>query len=339
MTRVAIIGFGWWGKNIANLVLTSAKLKLAAIVEPAAGAADEYGRNHGIAIMSWEQALASDDVDAVILTSPHRFHESQIIEAAEARKHVFCEKPLAFTLESAARAMAVCLRQGVVLGIGHEKRFEPAMVLIRRVIARRELGALLHIESNWSHDKFLALPPDNWRLARSEAAVGPITATGIHLLDMAVCLGGQASQVYATNRSLATTFESGDTAASHVTFRTGVVAVVSAMLATPFYSRYTVFGSNGWIEVRDKAHVEAPTGWTVSRAGPNGRVETIDIAPMNPVIFNLERFAAAAAARSQGDYDVPLQEMLNTVAAFEALTRSAQSGCIESVPDVRVADL
>jgi predicted dehydrogenase len=339
MTRVAIIGFGWWGKNIADLVLTSAKMKLAAIVEPTAGAADEYGHNHGIAIMSWEQALASDDVDAVILTSPHRFHESQIIQAAEAGKHVFCEKPLAFTLESAARAMAVCIRQGVVLGIGHEKRFEPSMVLIRRVLSKGELGELLHIESNWSHDKFLALPPGNWRVAKSEAAVGPITATGIHLLDMAVSLGGEASQVYATNRSLATAFESGDTAISHVTFPSGVAAVVNAMLATPFYSRYTVFGTKGWIEVRDKTHVEAPTGWTVSRAGPDGRVETMDIEPMNPVIVNLERFAAAAAAASQESYDVPLQEMLNTVAAFEALTRSAQSGRTESVPYVRVADL
>ena len=339
MTRVAIIGFGWWGKNIANLVLTSAKMKLAAIVEPTAGAADEYAHDHGIAILSWAQVLASDDVDAVILTSPHRFHESQIVQAAEAGKHVFCEKPLAFTLESAARAMAVCISQGVVLGIGHEKRVEPAMVLIRRALAAGELGELLHIESNWSHDKFLALPPDNWRLARSEAAVGPITATGIHLLDMAVCLGGEASRVYATNRSLATAFESGDTAASHVTFSNGVVAVVSAMLATPFYSRYTVFGTKGWIEVRDKAHVEAPTGWTVSRAGPDGRVETTEIEPMNPVIVNLERFAVAAAARSQDDYDVPLQEMLNTVAAFEALTRSAQSGRIESVPHLRVAEL
>jgi hypothetical protein len=72
----------------------------------------------------------------------------------------------------------------------------------------------------------------------------------------------------------------------------------------------------------------------------DGRIETMEIGPMNPpVIVNLERFAAAAAAGSQESYDVPLQEMRNTVAAFKALTRSAQSGCIEPVPYVRVADL
>ena len=75
----------------------------------------------------YREMLADPGVEAVILTSPNHLHEEQAVAAAEAGKHVFCEKPLSLTGASAARIAAAAEAAGVTLGIGHERRFEPAM--------------------------------------------------------------------------------------------------------------------------------------------------------------------------------------------------------------------
>jgi predicted dehydrogenase len=334
MIRVAIVGLGWWGKTIAGLLKNSSVLRAVAAVEPAEAAGRAFCAEHGLRFeASLAQALDRDDIDAVVLTTPHRLHETQIEQAAAAGKHVFCEKPLALTAASAARSIAACQRHGVVLGVGHERRFEPPMLLIRQLLESGELGTLMQIEGNFSHDKFMALPADNWRLSRAEAALGPMTATGIHLLDMACSLGGGATRAYATCSNSVSGFGSGDSMACHLTLRTGAVATITAMLATPFFSRFAVFGSKGWMELRDRSHVEAPTGWIVTRSAGNDQPVVTQVPPATPVLDNLEHFARAIERgqaqghwQGQAAYPIPLQEMFATAAAFEATFASTLQG-------------
>ncbi|RYF74444.1 MAG: Gfo/Idh/MocA family oxidoreductase, partial [Comamonadaceae bacterium] len=181
VVNVAVIGLGWWGRIMVKSLAASDTVRVVAAVEPdaALGAplCAEFGIRH---FASYAEVLRDAEVHAVILTTPNRLHEQQIIEAAEHGKHVFCEKPLALSLASAERAVAACLRANVRLGIGHERRFEPPMLLVRQLIADGSLGRVLHIEGHFSQNKFLALPPDNWRLSLEEAGCGPMTATGIH---------------------------------------------------------------------------------------------------------------------------------------------------------------
>ncbi|MES2535512.1 MAG: Gfo/Idh/MocA family oxidoreductase [Pseudomonadota bacterium] len=336
MVHAAIVGLGWWGKIITKTLEASGKIRVIAAVEPNQEAGRAFCEQAGIRYYeNFEDVLGERDVDVVILTSPHRFHEEQIIKAASAGKHVFCEKPLALSLDAATRAVKACIAQDVRLGIGHERRFEPPMVLLQNLFRDGVLGELLQIEGNFSHDKFLALAPDNWRLSRAEAACGPMTATGIHLLDLSVSLGKGAREVYATNRSLVTGFESGDSLSSNISLSNGAVAAINANLATPFYSRFTVFGSRGWIEIRDKSHVEAPTGWTMLRSSASGQPTITDYPVASPVLTNLEAFADAVRG-TQKDYPVPLQEMLDTVAALEAVFESTLNGNIVHARSVNV---
>ncbi len=79
-------------------------------------------------------ALGSPDVDAVILCTPHRLHAEQIVAAAEAGKHVFCEKPLTTNVDEAKAAIEAVTAAGVQLGIGHERRFEPAVDRVARAV-------------------------------------------------------------------------------------------------------------------------------------------------------------------------------------------------------------
>lgn len=141
-----------------------------------------------------DAVLNDDAVDAVILCTPHKFHTEQIIDAAAHGKHVFCEKPLSASGEGARRAVDAITAAGLQLGIGHERRFEPAVVELRHAIVDGQLGTPLVFEGNFSQDKFLDLPAHNWRLSAVEAPVGPLSATGIHLVDLAISIFGRKDQ-------------------------------------------------------------------------------------------------------------------------------------------------
>jgi predicted dehydrogenase len=143
-----------------------------------------------------------------------------------------------------------------------------------------------------------------------------MTATGIHLLDLAVGVFGEAETVHASVRQLGSPLTNGDTLAALVTFKSGGHALISAILATPFAGRFAVYGSQGWAEVRDKTHPEAPEGWTLTSCLRGERPQSVDFAPASAVLHNLE---------------VPRSQMVANVSALEAIFRSARSGAIEPV--------
>jgi predicted dehydrogenase len=333
LLRVAVIGYGWWGKTIVATLQSSAFIKVEMVIEQEASvreAAKALGEKSGFTVSSsYEDAVSNPNVDAVILCTPHKLHSAQITAAAKAGKHVFCEKPLCLTLDDAIAAVAACKAAGVVLGIGHERRFEPAIMDVRKRIANGELGTILQIEGNFSQDKFFALPPDNWRLSKELAPCGPLSATGIHLVDLAIAILGPAESVLARLNTLASNFANGDSLAIMLGFKGGPTALISAILATPFDGRFTVYGSKGWIEIRDRTHPEDPTGWDISMVF-SGQEKAISFNEPHPTVrANLEVFAKGVLGISP--YPVSTDEMLANVSALESIMKSAETGQIEKV--------
>ena len=326
--NTAIAGLGWWGRTIVGTMRDSAAMRIVAATDPAPQAV-AFAAENGLRLVEFEAILGDPAIQAVVLCTPHSLHAAQIVQAAAAGKHVFCEKPLCLTRADAAAAIGACKAAGVVLGIGHERRFEPPILELRRMLEAGELGTLLQIEANFSQDKFLALPADNWRLSGAEAPAGPMTATGIHLLDLAVSMLGPAERVLANVRQLGSPLANGDTLGALVSFQSGANALLSAILATPFDGRFAVYGSLGWAEVRDKAHPEQPEGWTLTTAIRGQGRRTTEFAPAAAVRANLEAFAAAVSGGRA--YPVPPDQMLATIAAFEAIVQSSRSGGIEQV--------
>lgn len=327
---VAMVGLGWWGrKMVAVLGGAKAYIEVVRAVEPASGA-EEFCAANGLALSTdYAEALADPGVEAVILATPHSLHEEQIERAVAAGKHVFCEKPLAMTRAGAERAVALCRDAGLVLGMGHERRFEPPIAMILEAAADGRLGRVLQVEANFSHDKFLGLDPSNWRLNASQAPAAGMTATGIHLTDLSTRLLGPARDVRVACENLASEIPQGDTLSAHIRFHGGGTAYVSATLATPFVSRFAVFGTRGWIEVRDKAHVEAPAGWVVTSAWTGTPIEVREVAPAEPVRDNLVAFADAVRGRRA--YPITGEEMINNIAILESIIRSAGTGMVEAV--------
>jgi predicted dehydrogenase len=130
-------------------------------------------------------------------------------------------------------------------------------------------------------------------------------------------------------RQLGSQLVNGDTLGILVNFKSGGNALLGAVLATPFDGRFAVYGSKGWAEVRDKAHPEAPQGWTLT-VQLRGQQKTVrEYQPAKAVLANLEAFAEAASGGAP--YPVPQTEMIANVSALEAIFRSAQSGRVEQV--------
>jgi predicted dehydrogenase len=332
MIDAAIVGLGWWGRHLVDSLQGSSRsIRFVHAVDIVPDAAADFAAGHGLRLSGdLADALADPAVQAVVLTTPHAFHADQVAAAAKAGKHVFVEKPLALNAADAARAVEACRAAGVTLGVGHERRFEPALLEIKRMIAAGELGTIMHAEANFSHDSLAALDAGNWRLAPEHAPAAGMTAMGVHLTDSLIDMIGPVEHLYAETASQATGAPGGDVVSVLLRFECGATAFVNSILKTPFFMRLQVFGSDAWVEARDRVRPEAEglVDFTVRRAGEEP--ETRQIPAIDAARANLEAFAEAAAGGAP--YPIRQDEMVHNVAILEAIATSARSGQRQPVP-------
>ena len=331
MLKAAQVGLGWWGSQVTKVLRGSEKIEVVCGVDPAEQTGAKYTADHGLPVYTdYQQALKDPGVEAVILTVPHRLHEEAVVQAAAAGKQVFCEKPLSLSVQSARRMIEACDRAGVVLGIGHERRFEPAWEEIKRMADAGELGTILHMEAHWSHDRWLNMAADNWRGSKEEAPAAGWTGMGVHLSDMMLSLAGQVVEVQAHTAKRILAIPTGDVVSAHFRFADGTTAHIAALSATPDYARFAVFGSHAWIEARETQHVD-PGGTTHFYVRRRGDAEQTrrDFEPASPVRAGYEHWADAVAGRAT--YRFTNEQRLGNVAILEAVVRSAESGKPEPV--------
>ncbi|WP_420011557.1 Gfo/Idh/MocA family protein [Tateyamaria sp.] len=323
--RIAIAGFGWWGRHIAKRLEGHSGIRVVAVIEPASAAHPDI---HAVGLEPLDHiddALARDDVDAVILTTPNPVHEEQVIACAEAGKHVFCEKPLGLTAASARRSVAAVEKAGLQLGIGHERRFEPAMVSLKSAIEAGALGTIMHAEAAFSHDKLIGVPKDDWRTSKAVSPAAGMTAMGIHLTDLFISFFGRVKTVQAMtgNRSLG--WETGDVVTAQLGFEEGMTATLSAVLHTPHFIRMHVFGTKQWIEALNQSHPDTPGGMVDYRVAETGKdIRHHQLGWEDAVVHNLEAFAAAIAG--DAPYPFTTEQMVHNIEVLEAITRSAEDG-------------
>jgi predicted dehydrogenase len=321
MISAAVIGMGYWGPMVVqSLNGSSDKIRVTRAVDIEPDRAKEFCASRRIKLSaSLDDALGDKKIDAVVLCTPHSLHESQIAAAAAAGKHVFCEKPLALTKASAGRAVAACKAAGVTLGVGHERRFERPFVEIRRLAAAGDLGTLLHLEANFSHDKFVGRPAGHWRYSKSEGPSPPMTGMGIHLTDSFVALAGRVARLRAVSASPVPE-PPRNVIAIQLEFASGATGFVTAVSATPYYGRFTVLGSEGWAESTEDEHPERPVPNRLTFRPRGGEKSVTDFEPFDIVRANFEAFADAAEGRAA--YPISAAEMIHNAAILDAVGRS-----------------
>jgi predicted dehydrogenase len=325
MLKAAVVGVGWWGKQILTCLEDSQHIRVTHLVDVAPTPVASFAREHGVQLTaSFEQVLTDSAVEAVIVVTPHSQHESQVLKAVAAGKQVFCEKPLALSADSAQRILDACDQAGIVLGIGHERRFEPAMEYLLEAITGGQLGQILHLEANVSHNLFANADASNWRVSPKDAPAGPMTALGIHLTDLFVSFVGRPKSVQAKTAKVLQTMVGVDHVSAQIDFVSGATAAFSCLSSTPYHGRLAAYGTRGWIEVRENGNVDKGQPTDVVIADPEGKRTTKSHAATNTVLANFESWAQAT--RGRGTYRFTREQLLDNIRILEAIVSSAAEG-------------
>jgi predicted dehydrogenase len=208
---VGLIGTGFMGRAHA-LAFHNARttfdlpfnLKLVALADADAARAEQcatgwgFERSHG----DWQQLVSDPAVNLVAITTPNLLHFPMAMAALEAGKAVYCEKPLAVTLEQAREMQAAARKAGVVTRVGYNYQHNPIIGLAKQMIEGGELGRIVSFQGEFSED-FMGdgLSPWSWRCEEAHAG-GALADLGSHLLAMARYLLGDVDAVCADSQTV-----------------------------------------------------------------------------------------------------------------------------------------
>ena len=200
--RAGVIGTGFIGPvHIEALKRLGVQVTAICGSTKSAGAtAAQWGIPEIYGDYNYRALIASPNVDVIHITSPNKVHVEQALAALAAGKHVVCEKPLGMTSRETARVVkAVARPGGPVFAVNYMCRFFPAVLQMRALVQRGDLGRIIHVQGHFFQDWLLHDTDYNWRLLASEGgklrAVGDI---GTHWVDaVSFILGTKVESVFA----------------------------------------------------------------------------------------------------------------------------------------------
>jgi len=332
--RAAIVGLARWGRAlVTSMQGKSAEFSFVRGHTRTRASAQDFCRAHGVPLVdSYEQILADPEIDAVVLATPHSLHESQIVAAAAAGKHIHVEKPITLDRATADRAVAAARKAGVVLAVGYCRRFHPSVVEVRQRLAQGWLGRVVAMVAQHTTSTAQFIAPDNWRAAPEEAPGGALTAVGVHALDHMIEFAGRVRDVRCvTARTIPG--PSDDTTTVMLRFESGATGLIFCSVATATNFSFTLYGSKGLAEI-SRPNLEALRFVSTSDAPPTGAV----LAPPDERhehagfdMLSAELTAFARAIRERKPYPVPIEDVLHGMSVFDALVQAARSNQIVKV--------
>lgn len=321
--RVGIVGLGRWGQRLVTAVQDEGRPR-GDLIQVVAGhtrspdKARTFIREHGIRLFdSYHELISSGDIDAVLIASPHGQHADQAMAAAAAGLHVYVEKPLALDLVSATRVVSLCQERDRLLAVGFNRRFLPAYQRLQELVKSGALGRILHVQGNFSGSFGMTYTPDVWHADRAQTPAGGMTLMGVHTLDCLIGLAGNVTGLRARSRRQHLEIDMDDTTDVTLEFEGGQTGYLSTLTATASHWGLQVFGTKGWAQMTDQDSL------TVSML--RGPSDTLRFCGGDPERAELETFARSVLDRTR-TYPVPLTDVLNGIAALDAIRTSIASG-------------
>jgi predicted dehydrogenase len=267
--NVALIGYAFMGRAHSNAYrqvgrfftpkyLPRMKVLCGRTPAGVTAAAEQLGWEE--TATDWRDVVGRKDIDIVDIATPGDSHAEIAIEAAQAGKVVFCEKPLANTVKEAEKMLAAVRKAGVLHMICHNYRRAPAVMLARQLIEEGKLGTLYHYRGTYLQDWANPSVPLVWRLRKEAAGSGALGDIASHSLDLARFLVGEIAEVtgaletFVKERPLPDNPKKkgkvtvDDASASVVRFANGALGTIEASrFATgrKNYNRFEINGSKG----------------------------------------------------------------------------------------------
>ena len=278
-----------------------------------------------------------EDVDVVDICTPTFLHHEMVLRAAQAGKHILCEKPLSLTVEQGREMVSACRRAGVKLLVGHVVRFFPEYAAAKTMVQSGQIGrpAVLHLGRKSFHPKKAA---DNWFLDEEKSG-GMIQDLMIHDFDYARWIAGDVERVFAKSIRGSGHDLPGDHALAILTHKNGTISHIEGSWAYPpphFKTEFEIACADGLIIHNSDA--AAPNGLYLKKAGDE---EAQDVAlpssqlAESPYTTQIKAFYHALVE----DAEVPItaEDGLAAVQIARAAIESARTGAaiaLEPLPEV-----
>lgn len=299
--RIGLIGAGRIGRVHAQAITTQIpEARLTMVTDVNQEAATAVAQQYRLTVASYQEILQHPDIDAVLICSSTDTHAQMIIEAAQAGKHIFCEKPIDHDLARIDRALTAVDKAGVKLLVGFNRRFDANFARVKQRIAAGDIGEP-HMLRITSRDP--GPPPIDY----IKVSGGIFLDMTIHDFDMAHFLFGEVEEVYVTGGVLVDPAigEAGDidTAVVSLKFANGAVGCIenSRKAVYGYDQRVEAFGSAGMVQIGNNF----PNSHSYYSAG--------GVESEKPLYFFLERYMAAYAAEMRAFVDCVVHDMPSPV--------------------------
>jgi predicted dehydrogenase len=330
---------GWWGRTLVESAQGSDFIRfVAGATRTVSPDVKTFAETHKFRLAETFEALLKDSsIQAVVLCTPHSIHARQVIAAAQAGKHVFCEKPFTLKKRDAEEAAEAARKAGVALALGYNRRFHPEMIKLRERIRSGRLGKLMHVEATMTFANALLLKPTQWRANREETPCGGLTPMGVHAIDGMIDLCGPIDRVFCQSFRCAVELDLDDTTSILFRMKEGMSGYLGTLTATGPGFSFQVFGSEGWVRLEGMTHVAGASSeerrtrlfGTCKFQPAKGAAEVWQAETMDVGRVTLEAFAKAASGGPA--FPIPVEQMIHGAAVTEAVIRSAGSGQFEKV--------
>jgi predicted dehydrogenase len=211
--------------------------------------AKQFGAKRWFA--DWRDLMRDSEIDAVYVATPVHLHAAQTVAAAEAGKHVLCEKPMALNVAECDQMIAACRANNVKLGIAYYRHFYPVIARIRDVIEAGEIGVPAVVQLN-AFEWFNPAPENarSWLIRKELAGGGPMFDFGCHRIEVLTHIFGPICDVKATLANVLFEREVEDTGAALFQFQGGAYGMLTVShAARERQDTLHVFGSQGSIHV------------------------------------------------------------------------------------------
>lgn len=182
---IALVGLGnYSGKQLAPALQQTEHCYLAALVSGSPEKLKDWAGRYGVkeqncySYQNFSEIKDNDEVDIVYVVVPNALHAGFVIKAAEAGKHIICEKPMAVTVEDCDRMIEACARAGVMLSLGYRLHFEPHNREVMRLGQQKVLGEIKKVEA--AHG---LAETGGWRIDKKLAGGGPLMDVGIYCVQ------------------------------------------------------------------------------------------------------------------------------------------------------------
>lgn len=320
MINLAIAGLGSWGRNLVNSVQgTSEAVRFTAAVARTPAKVDDFCREQDIRL-SHDLSVVLEDpaIRGVVVAGPAQLHAETAKAVLESGKHVMVVKPLALFRKDAEELRRLAEDRNLVLAMGHDRCFLPAVDELRKCVKAGDLGRIVHAEGDFCVDRYFGLSEGDWKSDDANSQPGSLAD---HMLYTMIELIGPVESLFVQAAHLAAPVDISDTATVSMRFASGASGTLTAIGITPVFQRLHLFGTEGWTEIRNNRRFEfRPL---------KGDGTVAEFPAFDALKCQLETFAAAVTGDAA--YPVSPEDAVAGVAALEAMGRSALSGQMETV--------